>query len=440
MIAPAGAPGPGDEETVVARYLARRQLYPFQVDVAPSPALGIVIVIPCLAEPDLGAVLESVAACEAPPCDVEIIVVINSSETAGEHARARNAATYREINDRAARSLPPWLTLHAVFHDRLPRRFAGVGLARKIGMDEAAARLDRARAATRVIASLDADCRVERNYLTSLHRAFEADPRPAGVSIYFEHPVTEMRDPRAAEALVDYELHLRCYVAGQRMAAFPYANYTLGSAIACRPDAYAAEGGMNRRSAGEDFYFVQKLTASGDYRALTDTVVYPGARMSQRVPFGTGPALRCAIRQPGGLRTYAPEVYADLGWFCGIVRAAPPADLCGELSAAPGPLAEFLAKQGHAGRLAEILHHTAGEATFRRRVLRWFNAFLFMKYAQFASRRHYPRRPVTDVAGELALRIGGAPPAGTPAVALLDWYRALDRQGGAGVGSLSVSR
>ncbi len=49
---------------------------------------------------------------------------------------------------------------------------------------------------------------------------------------------------------------------------------------------------MNRRQAGEDFYFIQKLVPAGGYFNLNSTTVYPSPRASSRVPFGTGASMR----------------------------------------------------------------------------------------------------------------------------------------------------
>ena len=104
-------------------------------------------------------------------------------------------------------------------HENLPRRGAGVGLARKIGMDEAAHRIARSRRCDGIIASLDADCEVERNFLCELEREFREHEHCPGISIYFEHPILERDQDSMHEAMLNYELHLRYYVLGQRLAA-----------------------------------------------------------------------------------------------------------------------------------------------------------------------------------------------------------------------------
>ena len=67
--------------------------------------------------------------------------------------------------------------------------------------------------------------------------------------------------------------------------------YGLGSAIAVRAKACRAVGGFDQQRAGEDFYFLQKLVKYGCLALYNPCKVYPSSRVSDRVPFGTGPAV-----------------------------------------------------------------------------------------------------------------------------------------------------
>ncbi|MDP6675211.1 MAG: glycosyltransferase family 2 protein, partial [Gammaproteobacteria bacterium] len=225
-------------------------------------------------------------------------------------------------------------------------------------------------------------------------------------------------------AMIDYELHLRYYIAGQRLAGFPYAFHTVGSALACSSAVYVAQGGMNLRQGGEDFYFAQKLIAVGGYRALNDTTVYPGVRLSTRVPFGTGPALSRALQAGTGaeLETYAPQIFRDLATFCATLAQATPANMSTFMAGLPAVLRQFLVSQGFSDRLDEIGANVASDPSFRQRVSRWFNAFRFLKFAQYASRSAYPRVPVSVAARELADQ-----DLSRDTAELLRWYRCLDR-------------
>jgi len=382
----------------------------------------MVVVIPCFDEPDIGSVLESLAACKAPGCDVEILVVINAPGDTSAEILARNAAAAHSVRDLSGTIMPDWMRGHVIEHNALPVARAGVGLARKIGMDEAAARLAATADCSGVIVCLDADCRVAPDYLARLQECFTGQPDCTGVSVYFEHPGLFESDDSISRAMIEYELHLRYYVAGQRLAGFPYAFHTVGSALACSMNAYVAQGGMNLRQGGEDFYFVQKLIAAGGYRALNGTTVYPGVRQSGRVPFGTGPALGRALEAGVEFETFAPQVFRDLAVFCKALQEATPLNIPGFLAGLPTTLRQFLDEQEFAGRLDEISVNVASDTNFRRRVFRWFNAFRFLKFAQFCSRGAYPRMPVSAAARELA-----GPDVPRTAPDLLRWYRRLDR-------------
>ncbi len=73
---------------------------------------------------------------------------------------------------------------------------------------------------------------------------------------------------------------------------------------------------MNRRKAGEDFYFLHKIIPLGEFREVNTTCVIPSSRESDRVPFGTGAAMRKYVASnESTLLTYAPECFYDLKMF-----------------------------------------------------------------------------------------------------------------------------
>jgi hypothetical protein len=412
----------------IRRYLKRSQLYPFQVSAEPSLDLGLVVVIPCFDEPDILSAICSLEACARPDCDVEILIVVNAPERAERPALENNARVMSQISEWNSNRSAEWLRCYGICHQDLPARFAGVGLARKIGMDEAVGRFVGTSRCDGLIASLDADSKVAPNYLYELRHEFSSNRGCPGISIHFEHPVSNLSSSVLREAIVQYELHLRCYVAGQRLAGFPYAFHTIGSSMACRADVYASQGGMNRRKGGEDFYFIQKLIALGGYRALTTTTVYPGVRISNRVPFGTGPALKKAVVHPAEFESYSPKIFRDLEHFCKVVAKQLPEDFEDSIHNCPVALQRFLEQQKFVDRLKEIRGNVVTVPTFRKRVFRWFNAFRFLKFAQFASREYYPKLPVTAVAGTLAESLGMRMQNGNlDSDSLLSWYRDLDR-------------
>jgi hypothetical protein len=84
---------------------------------------------------------------------------------------------------------------------------------------------------------------------------------------------------------------MRCYHKNLVRIGSPYAFTALGSAMAVRVDAYRKMGGMVPKKSGEDFYFLQQLCKIGRIETKNSVVVYPSTRLSDRVFFGTGPAL-----------------------------------------------------------------------------------------------------------------------------------------------------
>ena len=421
-----------DSRFAIERYLTRHRLYPPQLDDEPPADLGLAVVIPCYAEPAIGATLESLAACTLPDCAVEVIVVINSPEAVSPEARAANQHSRSEVEEWNQNFADSPIRYRVLDFPSLPERHAGVGLARKLGMDEAVARFARTPSANGFIVSLDADCTVGPAYLQAIVNHFTNHPACPGASIYFEHLLEQAEDPAWRRAIADYELHLRYYVAGMRMAEFPYAFHAVGSAMAFRADTYARQGGMNRRKGGEDFYFIQKLAALGGYANIVSTTVYPAVRSSDRVPFGTGPALRQASNSSTGLQTYPVQVFFDLQVFCQAVVKLPADRLNVDITDCSPALRKFLAQHHFDRRQQEIRRNVSSTDSFRRRMFRWFNAFRFMKFANFARENFYAPTDVADAAAELLARLdpqGNVPIDGE---ALLERYRAMDRAAGAG--------
>lgn len=209
---------------------------------------------------------------------------------------------------------------------------SGVGLARKIGADSALAAFAEAgirlgkerghsRELNRILLHLDADTLVSPDYLQATERALQFYNIEAGV-FHFEHRSEE--NPEATKAVELYELWMRCYVHGLKWAGSPYAFHSLGSIIVSTFKAYLRAGGISaKRTAGEDFYFLQQLLKNENLLSIGSVTVYPSGRPSNRVPFGTGPSVaadlnkefdKCRFEPPAAfvqLRTLLSLVYSN---------------------------------------------------------------------------------------------------------------------------------
>ncbi len=413
-------------------YLRKHQLSPLQIDTEPDPGLALVVTIPAHDEPDLLRTLESLSACSRTKDAVELIVGMNLPEGSPPELQARHARYFEEASRYAAQNSGPGYRIHVLDYPALPKRHAGVGLARKLIMDEAVARFGRARSRLGIIACLDADCTVAPSYLQQLVAHFRAHPKTPACTIYFEHPLeAHFKDPKLRGGIVRYELYLRYYVHALRYAGFPHAFQTVGSSMAVRCDVYQREGGMNRRQGGEDFYFLSKIMTLGEFSELRSTTVYPSARISNRVPFGTGRAMSDWITgEQAAWQVYPLAAFDSLRTLCPRAPQlwkAPSSDANGIGWIAP-ELARYLDHNGFRERVDEMRANAASAATFEQRFFQWFNGFRVIKYLHWLREGGQAQIPVETAAGAL-LRRGGRLVSAAPANEefLLEYYRRLDR-------------
>ena len=161
----------------------------------------------------------------------------------------------------------------------------GIGWARKVIMDHIVG----VAAPADLILSLDADTTFNDTYFLSVALNFYNNPDAVALAAPYFHLLSE--DPRASRAILRYEIYMRHYQLNLWRIGSPYTFTALGSALACPVRSYTAVGGMTPKTSGEDFYFLQKLRKYGRILFWNDEKVFPAARFSDRVFFGTGPAM-----------------------------------------------------------------------------------------------------------------------------------------------------
>lgn len=405
-------------------YLEKHRFCKQQVESVPNSSLALIIVIPCHGESALIDTLESLENCHAPGVGVEVIVLLNASEKASSEAVA--------LNEQCKQSFKAWIkktpSIAQYFlldFPNLPPKHAGVGLARKIGMDEAVGRFELADKEDGIIVCLDADATVHPNYLQEILRHFQEHPSAEACSIYFEHPLSGQEfEEDVYRGIIFYELFLRYYIEALRYAGHPYAFHTIGSSMAVRSSAYQKQSGMNRRKAGEDFYFLMKFIVDGKLNELNSTCVYPSPRPADHVPFGTGKAI---IKWLEGERdtysTYDPQMFEDLRAF--LIQV--PELYTREPGALPKTIQTYLEKEGFPQALKEIRKHVTSPAAFEKRFYKWFNGLKTLKYVHFAQAGDYPDMDIME--GAYSLYLKNNDPIGeiTPSKLLLA-YRALQRK------------
>ena len=413
-------------ENVASIYFKRFECRPPLIPFPLSPLTKVIIVIPCYYEPDLLGTLRSLWGCRPPARPVEVIVVVNEPEGATGSVRQRNQRTVAEARAWVEQHRAAHLVVHLLYVDDLPAKHAGVGLARKIGMDEALHRLTAAGTDGWMVC-LDADCEVADNYLTELEEEL-LEHTPLSATVCFEHRLSSVPDETLRRGIIHYELFLRYYVNALRYAGFPYAMHTIGSCMVVRASLYARTGGMNRRKAGEDFYFLHKVAPHGKLREITQTTVYPSARVSQRVPFGTGRA-QAEWLQGGRRHTYHPATFEELKTFFSFVSAEYERDEQTTQVATqqlPELVRRFLQENQYVDTVKTLKAGTSQPSAFERRFFAWFDGFMVLKYVHYAREHQHSEVLLPKAAADLLEKRGEAVPS-LSTEELLKVYRWLDR-------------
>ena len=390
-----GLSGEFGHALVVPAYGERESLFALLASVPGGPAGRVLVVVVLNARADSPRSVHEANAAARERFDRELPGAVDVGEASGIRAHAMPGGTLLVI-DRAS-----------------PGRFLpegqGVGLARKIGND-AALRLHAAgRLASPWLHNTDADTLLTRDYF---EQTAGFDPEQTGAAIYFfEHRFDA--DPDLALAGRLYEISLRYYVLGLAWAGSPYAYQSMGSCLAIPCGSYAQVRGFPRKNAAEDFYVLDKLAKVGAIERLAGTPLSLEGRASDRVPFGTGRALRDLTGKRKSLsnfRLYHPLVFAHIAaWLQALDRfAVSGGDGEQAMAGLPPPspffrtdlLRESLAKLGVTDAIAQARARSSDGATLRRHLHTWFDAFRTLKLAHALRDGGLPSVPWREALGE----------------------------------------
>jgi len=364
----------------LTRYLGLQQASPL-IDEPAEANLALIAVIPCMHEPAMVELLDHLRSRDMPEACIEIIVVINHPCDAPDAVRQSNACALEQVAVWQRKYGAPAFNVYAIAAIDLAKKSSGVGVARKIGMDEAMRRLVSVGRANGIIASLDADCHVSANYFTGLLHAFSTRPDMHAATTAYAHRMTELDDVRHRQAIVCYELFLRYIELGWSFAGLPYAFTAIGSCFAVRANACARHHGMNKRQAGEDFYFLHKLARERPLGHIPDVSVYPSARMSSRTPFGTGQAVSDWYHSKQSTwQVCAPTAFAELKQMSGSLDQLFNIDTEIWLRSLPEPLQMYLQSCGIEQAVAGMRTNAASPASFRSRFFFWFDGLKAWRY------------------------------------------------------------
>jgi hypothetical protein len=412
-------------------YLDERAIFPQKINEAPDSDTGIIVVVPAYNEPGIRTLLDSLARCKEPECGAEVIIVINAPDNATRESIDNNKQTLINIESWKKENRNCFFRLFTFIVEHSFIRGWGVGLARKTGMDEAVRRFNCINRPDGVIVNLDADCTVEQNYFLAISSELLKKSDRSACSIYFEHPLYGAGFTESIYKYIAlYELHLRYYFQGLAFSGFPYVFHTVGSAIAVRALTYIKAGGMNRRQAGEDFYFIQKLVPLGGYFNLNSTTVYPSPRPSFRVPFGTGASIeKLETGNNPTFLTYNVLAFNELRTFFRMTDElfkCTPGELGYHFRLIPPGLRLFLDENEWIDKMKEVKSNTSGIQSFKKRFFEWFNMFRIVKYLNYSHISYFEKKPVAVSASEL-LTIRGDLIKKGDILNLLLFYRQLEK-------------
>jgi len=389
----------------VAKYLSKYSLPNWELENTGISKINSIIVIPAISEyQNIRYLLESLSKNDNKYFSSTLIIfVINNSLSSNEEVKKDNRKSidlirsimFKEENDEFTKKiissgLRLALVDAASKGKELPDKDCGVGLARKIGMDLALTAFDYSTQNKKLIISLDADCKVQNNYINSIIDCFYEKNFPAAV-VKFEHHISENE---TAAAIICYEIFLRYYTLGLKLANSPFAFQIVSSTMVFDLDTYIKVEGMNKRKAAEDFYFLEKIAKRSEIEEINSTTVYPSSRSSWRVPFGTGRSVQRFIdKVQNEYLLYDPESFLVLkNWlkvFNNPEKLSAKEYLSTSENIHPG-LYKFLIDNKFEYSWNKIMNNSKSESQLVRQKIDWFDGFRTLKLIHYLRDKAFP--------------------------------------------------
>jgi glycosyltransferase involved in cell wall biosynthesis len=344
-----------------------------------------IVVIPALDETDnIRKLIKSLKVGERRYYSTTLFIfVINNCKSAADEVKMGNKASIDYLKEEIEEGDIPIAFVDAASEGKeLHDKEGGVGLARKIGMDLSLNFFNYKSPEKNILICLDADCTVGDNYITTIVEEFNNNSFNAA-SIYFEHPFPV--DELNTAAIITYEIFLRYYVSCLRFAGSEYAFHTVGSSMASTAEAYIKTEGMNKKKAAEDFYFLEKLSKNYTINEINNTVVYPSARGSARVPFGTGQRVNRFLEgKRDEYYLYDFESFIKLSeWLQIYYSLISPEEMLEKCRKAGSPVIGFLKENNFLEQLNSIYKTSKELEQLKGQKRRWFDGFRTLKLIHY---------------------------------------------------------
>lgn len=354
---------------------------------------------------------------QLPSGTYEIIAVAFGSETDDAERQKKLRELTAEVRDKIAKSGEELRQsgcaarpIHIIEMPDLPRKHAGLGLARKVGMDEAVYRLRAVGNEGGLILSLDAEGWLDKDALERLEGFMAQHPQLESVAfpaeIHDSGGLMPELDAEVAAAAIEADLR----VLGLRQAGHPYAFPLEEVGFVVRLRGYEAQDGMNRRKFGDIFAFLQKFIEVGRHGTCGDIAVNKMGMdvkrvLSMRQPLntsehGTKPltfSIKSYQSLANGLAT-VPDIFgADTVEFDAIWDKFPDA------------FRAFLMANDGRKSMDEMLKYSRSREAFVGRFFRWMDSLRTLRFLEYCAEHHWPKVQVDVAARHLHEWVTGKP-------------------------------
>ncbi|MFL0809833.1 MAG: hypothetical protein K6L76_05410 [Agarilytica sp.] len=291
--------------------------------------------------------------------------------------------------------------------NQIPKK-QGVGLARKIGADISCCCFQLGLLETPWTFSTDADAILPDNYFSVLSRNSKPKKNIDALVFNFRHIESSDICSRATQL---YEQAIKYYQKGLQWAGSPYAFYTLGSTLAFSVTTYSKVRGFPKRAGGEDFYLLNKMAKVGNIEYFSDITLKIEPRTSERVPFGTGPAVKNIVTTLENNKKYCyydAEIFEHLKeWIHWATQILPEVLLSDKNDNHDWQKQYIEAKKQLAStntafidsiQFNDFLSHCVIQCSDKEAFISqfhiWFDAFRTLKYIHFLQEKYLPNTPI----------------------------------------------
>ena len=376
----------------IKTYLSKRASTQWQIENDYKIFFQKIIVVPSIAEsiilPELIHSLEQNDELEL--LNTLLLVVVNNSISSSEEVKLDNQMTLAYLRNLKCKLNISFIDAASAGKE-MDNNNGGVGLARKIGMDNALTKFDYNSLNKKIVICTDADCVVDPNYLSEISKEFNRNNYEAAV-VNFAHDISGTDEE--TKAIICYEIFLRYY-----------AFHTIGSTMICTPEAYIKVEGMNKRKAAEDFYFLEKLTKVCPVEEIKTTSVHPSKRGSWRVPFGTGRSVdRYLSNTRDEYLLYDPKSFIILKTWLevfsnqSIINNSDLINIARNINPA---LSLFLIQQDLENFINKVLKKNSNPVEIEKQKHYWLDAFRTLKLIHYLRDTIYPNINMFDAIDEL---------------------------------------